>query len=87
MAVVLHEEFVILDVTDVAPSEALVAVCQEVPHQVDAGRSHPDLLGERQGLLVVHDVAVGADQGLREEGAFTNLGDRRFKELGDRTGG
>ena len=73
MRVVFVEEGMRLDLIDVRSSEAPIACGQEVADQVHTARAHADLVRELERPLVVHDVAVSAHQGLREEGAFANL--------------
>ena len=65
---VVFEERMRFDFVDAVFSEPRVPVGEEGSDQRLGPGVHVHVLGEGEGVLVVHDLAVGADQGLGVEG-------------------
>lgn len=66
--VVVLEETVPLDLVDAVTAEALLAIYEKTADQALGRVRDVQFLGEVEGIAVVHDFGVGADEGVGVEG-------------------
>ena len=67
------EECVGFEILNPPCPQPFVSCCQGSPDKVNTSAAHLDVRWEFQGAFVVHDVPVGADQGLRVERTLAHL--------------